>query len=176
MLRLTQRSAAGFTLLETTIALAILALAALGTLAAVNHSNIELRQGELRMTKAALADEAMQRQRLAPKSSIPPPGSDKWDKWVPDAYFRVGPDGRFDEVTASADGGIPAETPCSSVERPFMCREIRWSDATPEGGPAMARFSVRIYYDGVYREGTTLSGARSPGLGANDSYSEVFLR
>ncbi len=176
MLRLTQRSAAGFTLLETTIALAILALAALGTLAAINHSNIELRQGELRMTKAALADEAMQRQRLAPKSSIPPPGGDKWDKWVLDpngAYFRVEPDGQFSE---EADGGIPDGTPCSSVERPFMCREVKWSDATPDGGPAMARFSVRIYYDGVWRVGTTISGARSPGLGANDSYSEVFLR
>lgn len=173
MPRSSPKSAAGFTLLETTIALAILALAALGALAAINHSSVELRRGDQRLIQASLADEAIQRQRLAPKASLPTPDN-TW-KLDPDgAHFTVDAQGKV--VPATGDGGIPADTPCASTPRPIMCREIRWEDATPDGGPTAQRLSVRVSYDGVFTEGTTNTGGFQTGLGHSDSYSEVFLK
>lgn len=138
------RRAAGFTLLETTMAMSVMAVAGLGALAAMGHSGNELLRGQLYQSKTALLRESSQRMMLAAKAhpSLTTPGktllaarakalpSTPPEKlaigaapWAPDsdgAYFMLSSGGEITPLT-----GIAAGTACgdSSLPAGSYCRE-----------------------------------------------------
>lgn len=151
---LRQRSprSAGFTLLESTMAMGVMAVAGLGALAAMGHSGNELQRGQLRQSKAALLLESSQRMMLMAKASpsltspgktllsaqakpLPSTSPEKLaigaSPWVPDpsgAYFTLTPDGQIAPRTDVAAG-----TACSSASLPpgTCCREILVTEGMP---------------------------------------------
>ncbi len=141
MRSLTRGRPAGFTLLETTIALAVLGVAMLGALAAVNNSNAELRAGQFYFAKATLADQAIQRARLTLKSSITPwadssslpdqvaIGTDPpWHLDPSGAYFVADGTGTY---RAADPAEVAAGTLCNAVPAGILCREIAWTTGVP---------------------------------------------
>ena len=146
-----QHTQRGFSMLETVIAFAILAVASAGALNGLLAANSDLRKGQLRQYEMALVDATLQRMMLSDKSSsvssaVPPPATSPpllpigAAPWAPDptspspgdlsrgAYFRVLPDG---EITP--DTTIPAGTPCNAATLPdgIYCREMVLTSGMP---------------------------------------------
>jgi prepilin-type N-terminal cleavage/methylation domain-containing protein len=142
----------GFTLLETTIAMAILAMAALGTLSAINTSNLELRRGQLRIYFGTLADVTLQRMKLPNLTSgvqsngipfsrgtlvAPPAGGPQSlaigaSPWLPDSSAVVDDNdlstGAYFRVLPSGEithaKDVKGTPDCASVPSDVVCREV----------------------------------------------------
>ena len=139
----------GFSLLEAMIALSILALGAVGSLAGIASSNQELREGQLRQYKMLLLDAKNQRRMLEMKTPLTLtmatsyPVSSSSGSWPPNmalgtwnvdtqplpmdlsdlstgAYFQVLADGEVAKITTVAPG-----TTCGStaLTKGTYCRE-----------------------------------------------------
>ncbi|MCY1023784.1 type II secretion system protein [Pyxidicoccus sp. MSG2] len=143
--------APGFTLIESMISLAVLALAMAGTLAGLLHASSELREGELLQARKALLDASTQRLWLADKALVAARavvrpaaapttlaiGAAPWtvDTSAPvtgdpgtGAYFQVLPTGQISHVP-----GIPLGTSCTDtrLRRGTYCREVLVTEGTP---------------------------------------------
>jgi prepilin-type N-terminal cleavage/methylation domain-containing protein len=143
--------ARGFTLIETIVALAVMAVAALGALAAVNFSVTELSKGQLRLYTAAIADAALQRMMAVAKTGLPTDAFPTPEPkrigigarpWSPDtstavgdlsagAYFRVVTGQNAATISPATD--VPANTTCDAVPKGVICREILVTRGMPFG-------------------------------------------
>ena len=156
----THSKARGFTLVETIVALGILAIAMIGAFAGVVYSSHDLREGQLRQHKMALADATAQRSMLSDKGgwgllavapATPPPqmfiGALPWT--VDPSPFVGGPDGGIGDISAGAyfniypDGTIKPldinpRVACndSSLPEGSYCREVLLTQGLPnlDGG------------------------------------------
>jgi prepilin-type N-terminal cleavage/methylation domain-containing protein len=147
-----RRQLSGFTLLETMIALAILAGALVGTLAGFIDAGIHLKEAPLRNTKAILLDAKVQRLLLTNKTEFAPLTA----AWAPDptqvtvnqintptprpipdpdidfsigAFFKLLPNGEITQLN------VTAGTLCSSTAVPdgTYCRELMLTPGMPNG-------------------------------------------
>ncbi len=145
-----QRS--GFTLLETMIALAILAGALVGTLAGFIDAGVQLKEAPMRNTKAILLDAKVQRLLLTNKAEL----TSYTSAWAPDptqatvnainnptprpvpdpsidfsigAFFTILPNGEITQLN------VLAGTACSSTSVPngAYCREVMLTAGMPNG-------------------------------------------
>lgn len=159
------RPAAGFTLIESMLALVVVSTASVGAIAALLHAGKELRHGQQRQGVMLLVEAKAQVLRLADKShldtgtaglpaavaytSATPPdqlpvGS---APWVPDprppqagdlasgAYFRI--DG-LGNITAVDAATAPAGTACNQVPAGTWCREVLVTRNLPAGTGGIA--------------------------------------
>ncbi len=152
----------GFTLLETVIALAVLAVAIVGAMSAINFSNIELQRGQHRLYKAALADAALQSARLLPKWTIQASAIGTWTPDPSGAYFELS----IDQVKPISLAESP---PCNKVPLGIICREVLWTTGLPfvdAGGMVPAGVQPITRWVRVSRQGEA----------AVATASEVFLR
>lgn len=142
----------GFTLLETMIALAILAGALVGTLAGFIDAGVHLKEAPLRNTKAILLDAKNQRLMLTNRTELAAVTA----AWAPDptqatvnainmptprptpdpdidlsigAFFTLLPNGEITQLD------VPAGTLCSSSSVPngAYCREMMLTAGMPNG-------------------------------------------
>lgn len=161
--------ARGVTILETMIAMVVLAIGLVGALAAFQAGAVEARLGQHRQMKMMLADAALQRIRLQNRatffSGLPPQPTVNLatvpvgtGPWVLDptsttdpldfsqgAYFKILPDGTITPVSIA---GSPS---CASATVPegTICREV----FTHLGGPYNAS-PVGAYLPSAARSAT----------------------
>ena len=139
----------GFTLIEVILAMGILAVAALGTLAALMSASHDIHAGQLKQYKAALAEQRTQLLSMADKSQILTkttlygtaatypaggpasklPGSTPWQLDPQGAFFAVNEQG---VITPTAVAGA---TSCASTSIPVgvFCREVALTTTLPNG-------------------------------------------
>ena len=171
----------GFTLLETLIALAVLAVALVGTLAGFITVDTQLKDAQLRQGKMVLLDAKVQRVLLTNKAELnsipaawtPDPtqtivnaNNTPTPRPVPDpdmdlsvgAYFILLPSGEITQLN------LPAGSACSSSLLPAgaYCREVMVTPGMPNGGalpsggawPALnGVVAPQTYWIRVYRKG-----------------------
>ena len=139
----------GFTLIEVILAMGILAVAALGTLAALMSASHDIHAGQLKQYKAALAEQRTQLLSMTDKTQIltsntlygtvgsypaggPPtvaPGATPWQLDPQGAFFAVNEAG---VITPTAVAGA---TNCASTSIPVgvFCREVALTTTLPDG-------------------------------------------
>lgn len=184
-----KRTSAGFTLLEVTIALVVLGIAALGALSGMLGARQNIRDGQLRQYKATLAEARVQQLLLTDKTKITSSATlfagrsttcvanlDKLDfgaaPWVPDplgAFYEVGGDGT---ITAGGGNGATSCT-ASTVDRSAFCREIAVTPCLPDGSAPSAGTAYTVWVR-VMRAGDPRP-ASEPTLYAHVS-REVFVQ
>jgi prepilin-type N-terminal cleavage/methylation domain-containing protein len=180
-LRSRTKNAPGFTLLETMIALAIVAVALVGTLAGFITVDTALRDSQLRQVKMALLDAKSQRMMLEnkadlvnmpalwtadPTQSIVNANNTPIARPVPDpdadlsigAFFSMLPNGEFQQLN------LPAGTGCGDPIVPpgTYCREVQVTAGMPNGlslppNPAWIALNGSVtpqtYWARIYRRG-----------------------
>jgi prepilin-type N-terminal cleavage/methylation domain-containing protein len=140
----TPHSARGFSIIETMVAMVVLAISLLGTLGALNRGATESRLGQTRQMKMMLADAALQRIKLQDKNTffagLPAQPTVNLSSlavgaspWVQDptsngdpldfsvgAYFNIQPDGTLVKLN------IAGNPPCTDalVVVGTICREV----------------------------------------------------
>ena len=178
---------AGFTLLETMIALAVLAIALMGTLGGFITVDTQIRDAQLRQGKTMLLDAKVQRVLLTNKAELtgipaawtPDPtqaivnaNNTPTPRPVPDpdidlsvgAYFSVLPNGEIAQIN------LPAGTPCTSPLLPSgaYCRELMVTPGMPNGAsmPSGGAWpglngvvAPQTYWIRVYRRGQNVNQA-----------------
>jgi prepilin-type N-terminal cleavage/methylation domain-containing protein len=179
---------AGFTLLETMIALAILGIALMGTLGGFITVDTQLKDAQLRQGKMVLLDAKVQRVLLTnkaeltgipavwtpdPTQSIVNANNTPTPRPVPDpdidlsvgAYFLVLPNGEITQIN------LAAGTPCTSGLLPggAYCREVMVTPGMPNGAalPSGGAWpglngvvAPQTYWIRVYRRGQNPSQAQ----------------
>lgn len=143
--------ARGFTLLETMIALVVLAITSLGTLSAMVAASRNLKEGQIRQSKAALVEARTQLLMMADKSQLgtsasnalfgtlgtftpgtPPDklpiGASPWQLDPTGAFFTADASGVVNPTTSAATSCAP-----SGLAPGILCREVALTAGLPDG-------------------------------------------
>jgi hypothetical protein len=142
-------SARGVSIVEAMISLAVLGVALLTAIGALQYAALETRAGQNRQHKMMLADAALQRMKLQDKalffSSLAPQpsvdvkglavGASPWARdtsvtadpydFSQGSYFRILPDGTMSAVT------LAGNPPCDAVPEGIICREVLAHSGAP---------------------------------------------
>ena len=171
----TRPSVHGFSILETMIAMVVLAISLLGTIGALNRGATESRLGQTRQMKMMLADAALQGIKLQDKNAFfnglpaqptvnlsslavgaapwvlgPADSGDALD-FSTGSYFNIQPDGTLVKLTALAGSG--ACTPTNNlIPDGTICREV----FTHLGAPYNATFTT---FSGALPTGSRIATA-----------------
>ena len=179
-------SSKGITLIETMVALLILAIASVGAFTTLLSAKGELREGQLRQYKMTLIDTKVQRLWLSSKSVLPSPAllppstiglataplnSSGWavDGTTPiagdlgtGAYFKIISDGTITPLDSGTVPPVPAGTACNSGALPVgvYCREVLVTQGLlPNGALPAGATKVWIYWIRVIRSGEPVDKA-----------------
>lgn len=167
--------ARGVSIVEAMISLAVLGVALLTAIGALQYAAMETRAGQNRQHKMMLADAALQRIKLQDKAAFfvslaPQPALDVkglavgMAPWTRDtsvtvdpfdfsqgSYFKILPDGTMTAVT------LAGNPPCDAVPEGIICREI----FAHSGGPYL---------------GTNIGAALAPGTKVATAWVRIARR
>ena len=178
--------ARGVTLIETMVALLILAIASVGAFTTLLSAKGELREGQLRQYKMTLIDTKVQRLWLTSKTLLPLPAllppstlglasaplnSSGWsvDGTTPlpgdlgtGSYFKIISDGTITPLNGATVPAVAAGTPCNSAALPVgvYCREVLITQGMlPNGALPPGATKVWVYWVRVVRSGEIVDKA-----------------
>jgi prepilin-type N-terminal cleavage/methylation domain-containing protein len=182
----------GFSLVETMIALAILATGATAALVALSSATRDAAEGQLRQFRTALVDASASRFRLMDKALLAarvqpgeplsfaaaaalPPGTAPWvTDPTPDSRADLS-SGAFFTITGNGDiapvTSVPKGTACGSAAQPAgtYCREVLVQRALPGKGRAAAGAEVVTVLIRLLKKGESPAAAPAP-------RAEVFVQ